>query len=202
MNFPNNKYQIIYADPPWEFNKGVYQDNGRKDRFINDQYPTMNKKELQQLSVKEITQKDCALFMWSTDNHLKEAIELMELWGFTYRTIAFIWKKVTKNGKTCATVGSWVMKNCEICLFGAKGNMLKYKRVNNIYQIIEAERTKHSKKPEETRKRIELLFGDLPRIELFAREQVEGWDTLGDEIDSMDMRESLGLLGEYFKSLE
>ena len=155
----------IYADPAWGFNKGVYQDNGRKDRLIDEQYPTMTKKELQQLPVKEIADKDCALFLWVTDSHLKEGIELMESWGFTYRTIVFIWKKITNKGNTCANVGAWTMKNCEVCILGAKGNMLQHKKANNIFQLIEAERTKHSKKPIEAIERIEKLFGDLPRVE-------------------------------------
>jgi len=91
-------------------------------------------------------------------------------------------KKKTKNGKTVANLGAWTMKNYEICLLGTKGAMLKYKKINNIYQKVEAERTKHSKKPKEVRKNIEKLFGDLPRIELFAREKSEGWDSWGNEI--------------------
>ena len=178
------KYNVIYADPAWGFNKGVYQDNGRKDRLINEQYPTMTKKELQQLPVKDIADNDCGLFLWVTDSHLKEGIELMEAWGFTYRTIVFIWKKITKNGNTCANVGAWTMKNCEVCLFGAKGNMLQHKKANNIFQIIEAERTKHSKKPIEAIERIEMLFGDLLRVELFCRYPRNGWDVWGNEVES------------------
>jgi site-specific DNA-methyltransferase (adenine-specific) len=106
----------------------------------------------------------------------------MESWGFKYVTIAFVWEKKTKTGKTVANLGAWTMKNYEICLFGTKGSMLKYKQVNNIYQKVEAERTKHSKKPQEVRNRIELLFGDLPRIELFARETTPGWEVWGNEV--------------------
>ena len=85
-------------------------------------------------------------------------------------------------GKTVANLGAWTMKNYEICLLGTKGSMLKHKQVNNIYQKVEAERTKHSKKPQEVRSRIELLFGDLPRIELFARQRFDGWDAWGNEL--------------------
>ena len=88
----------------------------------------MTKKELQQLPVKEIADKDCALFLWVTDSHLKEGIELMEAWGFTYRTIVFIWKKITNKGNTCANVGAWTMKNCEVCILGAKP---KYRNIIN-----------------------------------------------------------------------
>lgn len=74
------------------------------------------------------------------------------------------------------------MKNYELCLFGTKGAMLKYKKVNNIYQKVAAERTKHSKKPQQVRKNIEILFGDLSRIELFARDKTDGWDVWGNEV--------------------
>jgi len=83
--------------------------------------------------------------MWSTDAHIKEAIETIEAWGFKYITIAFVWEKKTATGKTVANLGAWTMKNYELCLLGTKGGMLKYKKVNNIYQKVEEERTKHSK---------------------------------------------------------
>lgn len=144
----------------------------------------MSKNKLQQLSIKNITNSNCALFLWITDSHLKEGIDLIELWGFSYRTIVFIWKKITKKGKTCANIGAWTMKNCEICLLGIKGNMLQYKKKNNVYQFIEAIRTSHSRKPAEVRKRIVQLFGDLPRIELFAGEKTLSWDVWGNEVES------------------
>lgn len=181
--FPNKEYNIIYADPPWNYNKGVYQDSGRKDRQLSDIYKTMTIADINNMDVKGISNRDCALFLWVTDSHLKEGIQLIDVWGFTYRTIVFIWKKVTKNGKTCANVGAWTMKNCEICLLGVKGNMLKNKKANNIFQLVEAEREGHSRKPEEVRNRIDEIFGDLPRIELFAREKVEGWDSWGNEVE-------------------
>lgn len=178
------KYNIIYVDPPWHFSKGVYQDNGRTDREMKDQYHTETKAGIEGLYIKGISQDDAALFLWVTDSHLIDGIDLIKKWGFKYRTIAFIWHKVTKNGKTCANVGAWTMKNCEICLLGVKGNMLQHKKVNNIFQIVIEERTKHSRKPEKVRQNIELLFGDLPRIELFARNKSEGWDVWGNEVDS------------------
>ena len=102
--------------------------------------------------------------------------------AYTSKTQQRVWEKLTKTGKTVANLGAWTMKNYELCLFGTKGSMLKHKQVNNIYQKVAAERTKHSKKPNEVRIRIEKLFGDLPQIELFAREKVKGWDCWGDEV--------------------
>tara|TARA_R110002020_G_C15833499_1_gene734438 strand:- start:10 stop:585 length:576 start_codon:yes stop_codon:yes gene_type:complete len=186
MNLPNKKYNIIYADPPWSFSsKELQLYNGKRFTSIEKHYPTQSKDWIKNLKVNEIAEDDCALFMWTTDAHIKEAIETIESWGFKYVTVAFVWEKKTKTGKTVANLGAWTMKNYELCLFGTKGAMLKHKKANNIYQKVEAERTKHSKKPEEVRKRIELLFGNLPRIELFARQETEGWDVWGNEVNSI-----------------
>ncbi len=179
------KYQIIYADPPWSFSSRELQKYGGK-RFtsMDKHYQTQHKDWIKELSVKDITDKDCALFLWTTDAHIKEAIETLEAWGFKYVTVAFVWSKTTKNGKKAWTLGAWTLKNCELCLLATKGKMLKYKFSNNVRQLVEAERTKHSRKPQEVRERIEALFGTLPRIELFAREKTEGWDVWGNEVES------------------
>ena len=180
--FPDKKYQIIYADPPWSFSsKELQKYGGKRFTSMDKHYPTQHKNWIKELPVRSITDADCALFLWSTDAHIKEAIETMESWGFKYITIVFVWEKKTVTGKTVANLGAWTMKNYEVCLLGTKGTMLKHKKVNNIYQKVEAERTKHSKKPNQVRANIELLFGDLPRIELFARQKTEGWDVWGDE---------------------
>jgi site-specific DNA-methyltransferase (adenine-specific) len=179
-------YNIIYADPPWHFgSKQVQKYQGKRFESIDKrEYNTMSVKDICNLPVQNITSKDCALFLWVTDAHLKEGLEVISSWGFKYITIIFVWSKKTSNEKQVATLGPWVMKNCEICLFATKGKMLQYKKVNNLYQLVEAERTKHSKKPDEVRRRIEILFGDIPRIELFAREKTEGWDVWGNEVKS------------------
>lgn len=176
----DKKYQIIYADPPWKFNSKELQTYGSKRfRPLEAVYDTEKTISMCEWDVGRIADKDCAMFMWTTDAHLKEAIELMEAWGFKYVTIAFIWAKQTKNGKQVSNLGAWTMKNCEICLFGTKGAMLKHKKSNKVKQLFYAERTKHSKKPDCVYSFIEELFGDIPRIELFARQAVEGWDCWG-----------------------
>lgn len=106
----------------------------------------------------------------------------MKAWGFKYITIAFCWSKHTVNKKKVSNLGRWTMGNVEVCLLGRKG---KPQRIcKNIKQLVEAERTKHSKKPHEVRQRIVALMGDIPRIELFAREKTEGWDVWGNEVAS------------------
>ena len=183
MELPNKKYNVIYADPPWSFSSKELQSyNGKRFTSIEKHYPTQSKDWIKNLKVSEISEDDCALFMWTTDAHIKEAIETMESWGFKYVTVAFVWEKKTKTGKTVANLGAWTMKNYEICLLGTKGAMLKHKKVNNIYQKVEAERTAHSKKPQQVRDNIKNLFGGLPMIELFARQKTEGWDVWGNEV--------------------
>ena len=179
------KYQIIYADPPWKFGSKSYQDSGRDMLKLEDtQYKTMTVSDLKRLPIQGITHDDCALFLWTTDAHIKEAIETIEAWGFKYKTIAFVWLKKYESGSYVYNFAPWTMKSHEICLLGTKGVLGKYKKANNIKGLVEAVRTKHSKKPQEVRENIERLFGDLPRIELFARERVEGWDVWGNEVES------------------
>ena len=179
------KYQIIYADPPWEFSsKELQKYNGKRFTSIEKHYPTQHKNWIKQLPVGQIADSDCALFLWATDAHIMEAGEVIKSWGFKYITIAFVWRKLTSTGKLVANLGAWTMKNYEVCLFATKGAMLKHKKVNNIYQEVQAERTKHSRKPSIVRERIYRLFGDLPRIELFARQKTEGWDVWGNEVES------------------
>jgi len=189
----SKKYKIILADPPWHFSsKELQKYNGVRFTPLDKYYPTQNKDWIKKLPVKNIADDDCALFLWTTDAHLKEAINTIETWGFKYITVAFIWEKLTVNGKNIATLGAWTMKNCELCLLGTRGSMLKYKKVNNIYQLVGAIRKKHSQKPKQVRKNIELLFGDLPRIELFARQKTEGWDVWGNEVDGdIDLNDNI-----------
>lgn len=184
--FPDKKYKVIYADPPWSFtSKELQKYGGVRFTSMDKHYQTQSKDWIKRLPVITIADSDCALFLWSTDAHLGEAIDTMESWGFKYITVAFVWEKLTSTGKTVANLGAWTMKNYELCLFGTRGSMLKYKRVNNVYQKVASERTKHSRKPEQVRRNIELIFGDLPRIELFARQKVDGWDAWGDEVEDL-----------------
>ena len=177
------KYKIIYADPPWHYGSksAVNNSTGSDIKPLTEHYNTMSLNELKAMPIKNIIDKDCACFMWVTDSHLDEAIQIFKAWGFQYKTIAFNWIKTTSKGNYCKNVAPWTMKSSEVCLLGTRGAMTKYKKINNIESLVIAERTKHSKKPCEVRKRIELLFGDLPRLEMFARDAVEGWDVYGNE---------------------
>ena len=176
------KYQIIYADPPWGYaNKPAK--SGSSQGFAADRYPLMKLEDLKGLPVSEIADKDSVLLMWATFPMLKQALELMEAWGFIYRTTAFTWHKLNpKSGTDFFGLGYYTRSNNEVCLLGMKGNV-KVKS-HNVFQVLMTPRGKHSEKPQEARDRIIQLFGDIPRIELFARQKTEGWDVWGNEVKS------------------
>ena len=142
----------------------------------------MSINDIKNLSVKDIADKDCILFLWTTDSHLPEALEVIKSWNFKYKTIGFTWVKQYKSSSYCYNFGAYTLKSTEICLIGLKGKLKNLKNKNNVKGLVFAERTKHSKKPDEIRDRIVQLCGDLPRIELFARPPfVKGWDHYGNE---------------------
>ena len=166
------KYQIIYADPPWQFQAG----GGRKPP-----YPVMKIRDIYRLPVQNITDKNCILFLWATYPHLAYCLETIKWWGFEFKTVAFTWVK-TLNGKYPIGTGYWTRANPEICLLGTKGNIKR--KSASVRNLLISERQSHSEKPLEIRDRIIELVGDLPRIELFARQKVEGWDCWGNEVES------------------
>ena len=181
------KYKIIYADPPWDFGNRMYSSNKNDHhREISRAYSVMKTDEIATLPVKNIIEGDAICFMWSTDAHLPDALKVMESWGFKYKTVAFIWNKKEKSGKQVCYMGQWTMKGSEIVLLGTRGKMTQFLKSRKVRQLVEAQRDrgKHSKKPQEVRDKIVEMFGDIPRIELFAREKTEGWDVWGNEVDS------------------
>lgn len=174
------KYGIIYADPPWHYR--VYSKKGA-GRSAESHYPTMTIEEIQALPVSELSDKDCALFMWITFPLLKESLSVLSAWGFKFKTIAFVWiKQNRKSDSLFWGMGYWTRANAEFCVLATKG---KPKRMaKNVHQVIVSHIEEHSKKPDEARRRIVRLMGDLPRIELFARQKTAGWDVWGNEVES------------------
>ena len=177
-------YRVIHADPPWPFTSRAPCMYGRGNFYdIRNKYPIMKLQDIKTLPVNKISLPDSALFLWTTDTHMPFALQVIASWGFRYSTVAFVWVKKNPSGKVRSNVGPWVMKNCELCLLGTRGKMLSLKINNNVKQLIEAPVSGHSVKPEEARKRIELLFPG-PYIELFARKKSLGWDSWGDEVEN------------------
>lgn len=175
-----NKYKIIYADPPWQYK--VWSKKGL-GRSAESHYNTMNIQDIINMkdTIKSISDKDSVLFLWVTFPCLKEGIKVLEEWGFTYKTCAFTWvKKNKKSNSWFWGMGHWTRANAEICLLGVKGNIKRQSA--GVHQVIDTPIEKHSKKPNITRDRIVELLGNLPKIELFARQQVPNWDSWGNEI--------------------
>lgn len=176
----DKKYNIIYADPAWQYNKR----NNTKTKFgggAAGHYQTMTMQAIGALPIPQLAHENCALFLWVTFPYLDEQIKLFDKWGFKYTTLGFSWIKTNKNnGQPFFGVGYYAKSNCEVCLMGIKGKMRPIS--NEVSSCVISMREAHSKKPDEVRNRIVQLFGDLPRIELFARQHTAGWDCWGNEV--------------------
>ena len=176
--FPNKKYKVILADPPWSFKN--YSKKG-ESRNANRHYETMTLSGIKALPVNTIADDDCVLFLWTTGPLLDKAFDVISDWGFTYKTLAFTWvKENMKSPGLFMGGGYWTRSNAELCLLATKG---KPKRINaDVLQVIISPRREHSRKPDEIRERVERLVSG-PYIELFARTKSATWDTWGLETD-------------------
>ena len=171
------KYKIVYADPPWSyFNGGVPQGG------VNAQYKTMKLEDIKALPISELASEPSVLLLWATFPQLPQALEVMQAWGFKYKTLGFSWIKTNKNGTPFFGIGYYAKSNAEVCLLGVKGNAHELVKSNSVSSVIMHPKTRHSEKPAIVREKIVELFGDLPRIELFARQKTEGWDVWGNEL--------------------
>lgn len=170
-------YQIIYADPPWRYDQKGFQ--GAAERH----YSTMNLEDICRLPVEKISAKDCILFLWATFPQLPAALRVISAWGFKYKTVGFLWlKKNRKADSWFFGLGFWTRGNAEVCLIATRGHPKR--KAANIHQFIISPIEAHSKKPDIVRDKIVELAGDVPRIELFARQVTPGWDVWGNEVDS------------------
>lgn len=172
------KYQIIYADPPWNF-KGY--DLKKEARYVGNKYPVMSIRDICNLPVGGVAADDCVLFMWVTMPKLNECFQVIKAWGFEYKTIGFTWVKRNKKSPTWFWgMGRWTRSNAELCLIATKG---KPQRISAaVSSVVDTPIERHSKKPDVVRERIVSLLGDIPRIELFARHKTKGWDVWGNEV--------------------
>jgi N6-adenosine-specific RNA methylase IME4 len=190
------KYNIIYCDPPWVFE--TYSEKGKEKKSAENHYPCLTLSDIKSLPIKNLAEENCALFLWVTSPMLRQGLECIEAWGFTYKTIAFNWFKKNKVADSWFWgLGYWTRQNTELCLLATIGKPTRVsKGVHQVVDYVDTEdvATKlegHSKKPDVVRERIVELCGDIPRVELFARQRYSGWDSLGDEIDGRDIRDIL-----------
>lgn len=209
LNLPKaGAYQVIYADPPWQFN----DKNRNGNRGAGCKYDTMGLNELKALPVGSLCAADCALFMWHVPAMPREALALVEAWGFQLKTMkALSWVKLNPKflanlqkhfrvnaldlqqmtdaellplllAATKIGLGHWTRGNTEDCLVAVRG---KPKRISGgVRQLIIEPIREHSRKPDTARDRIVQLMGDVPRLELFARTKAHGWDVWGNQADT------------------
>jgi len=172
----DRKYSIIYADPPWSYSDKANAGN----RGASHKYDTPDLAVLKDLPIASIAANDCLLAMWWVAPMPQEALDLVKAWGFTIKSMTgFSWHKQTSTGKCHFGMGHYTRGNVENCLFAVRG---KPQRVNaSVRQYVSAKIGRHSEKPAEVRDRLVELMGDVPRIELFARERVEDWDCWGND---------------------
>ena len=179
----NKKYNIIYADPPWE-----YKESGSGNRVVKAHYQTMKLDEITKLPIQNISEEKSILFLWVTFPRLQEGLEVIGKWGFQYYGLGFDWVKLSKNGKPSWGMGYYTRQNSEVCLIGVKKDKNKRIKplVRNVLSVIHSSRREHSRKPDEVRENIVKICGDIPRIELFARQEIEGWDCWGNEVEGLN----------------
>jgi len=163
---PKGEYDVIYADPPWEYD---FSKNNADS--IEAHYPTMKLEEICNLQIPAA--ENAVMFLWATAPKLKEALKVMERWGFTYKT-NLVWVK-DKFG-----LGYWCRNQHELLLIGTKGEFSPPAPENRFSSVINSPRNEHSAKPEEIYERLEKLLPGRKYLELFARENNrENWDTWG-----------------------
>tara|TARA_R110002020_G_scaffold6986_3_gene29492 strand:- start:927 stop:1469 length:543 start_codon:yes stop_codon:yes gene_type:complete len=180
MELPKKKYKIIYADPPWSY-KDKRDKHPRMCGGASSHYKTMSIEDIKNLPITEISDDNCMLFMWTTFPNLQEGLDVIKAWGFKYKTLGFSWIKLNKkNLKPFFGIGHYTKSNCEVCLIGIKGKPPIAS--NYVSSVLQEPREEHSKKPNIVRDKIVELCGDLPRIELFARNQTDKWDSWGNEV--------------------
>lgn len=187
-SLPDAKYDVIYADPPWDYGGKMQYDKTcikshnigfEKDIFISAaqfKYPTLKLDDLKKLPVHSIAADDCILFMWTTGPQFANSIELGESWGFEYKTVAFVWDKQIHNP------GRYTLSQTEFVIVFKKGRFPAFRGARNIRQLVSVRRGKHSEKPEQVIDGITRMFPTQRKIELFARKNYIGWDNWGLEI--------------------
>ena len=168
--FPDKKYQIIYADPPWDIKK--IKRKVRPNQIEMD-YPTMSLDVIKALPVPSISQDNSGCFLWTIQRYLPFAFDVLTAWGFKYQR-AITWDK--QNGMCFFGFHH----RTEFLLFGYKGKIEMYPRRKAFPTMVQCKTDKHSKKPQIFRDLIK-PFGDT-RIELFARQKTDGWDVWGNEV--------------------
>jgi N6-adenosine-specific RNA methylase IME4 len=188
------EYQVVYADPPWRFT--TYSDKG-KGRSAEAHYDCLSIDEIKALPVGTWVARDAVLLLWATDPLLPRALEVIDAWGFTYKTVGFYWVKLNKSATSRLSaewpllaerdfftgLGFWTRANPEPCLLATRGQPKR--SAGDVKKLLIAPRREHSRKPDETYELIERLLPG-PYLELFARQSRPGWDAWGNQPQLFD----------------
>lgn len=184
MELPNKQYDVVLLDPPWSY-YGAQDKMGAAAKF----YPTMSDQDLMDMDFASVLKKQSVVFMWATSPRLDFAIDLLRHWGLNYRGIAFTWVKTRKDGLT--PIGaqgvrpSIVKPTAEFVIaasFATKGRPLSLAD-EGVPHVVLAPKAEHSRKPDEVHRRIERLYPNAEKLEMFARRQMDGWDVWGNEVN-------------------
>lgn len=172
----NKPFDIIIADPAWK-----YDGKTGVSKKVDEHYQVQHSTSWNDLPLTDIAADDSLLFMWCSGPVLKQAIELMTAWGWTYKQIAFIWEKDR------IIPSSYVNSQTEMVIVGKRGKIPQPRGCRKQRQMLVAPRQEHSKKPEEVQNRIDLMFPTQNKLELFARRHRQGWTCEGLELDGKDI---------------
>jgi N6-adenosine-specific RNA methylase IME4 len=202
-DLPPHRYALILADPAWETVLWSGAKRTPTQKAGADHYPVMSAQDMAALPIAQIAADDAVMAMWAIDSHMDQALQLGRDWGFTYATVIFYWAKQRRLfpdqidlftddvAPAPIGMGKYTRKQVEPCLLFKRGKGVKV-RDHSVRQLIVAPKREHSRKPDEQYDRLTALFGDVPRIELFARTTRPGWAAWGNETDKFPAAESMG----------
>ena len=183
-----DKFDVIVCDPPWNYGRSTLSGCAKTH------YSTMTMDQLMEMNVLGLAKKICALLMWTTGPFMEAAIALGKKWGFEYKTMFYVWVKLTKNGKPILGLGNYTRSCAEFCLLFTRGRVHSLKNSSSIPQLIQQQRREHSRKPEESFSRLDDFFSsEVRKIELFSRENREKWYAWGNEVGKFVPDESLNV---------
>ena len=175
---PPSTFDLIYADPPWDYDGRTFLDDKANDTgAASDHYPTMKPQQLIDMGkgIKQITKENAICFMWTTGPQMQISIDVLNAWGFQYKTVAFTWEKCRTNP------GYYTMSSTEFVIVGTKNTIPKPRGRRNIKQFLMKKRQRHSAKPHAIRERIHKMFPKQTKLELFSRHAHDGWYAWGNQ---------------------
>lgn len=177
-------YQTVLADPPWQFMNRTGKVAPEHRRL--SRYSTLTLEEIKGIPVSDVVNSQCHLYLWVPNALLREGLEVMESWGFTYKT-NIVWHKIRKDGGPDGRgVGFYFRNTTELILFGIRGKMRTLAPGRRQVNIIKSQKREHSRKPDELYKLIESCSPG-PYLELFARGKIDGWEQWGNETNEYNI---------------